>query len=391
MFPFKVFRPTKHNILFAGSFRGQTKAKREEHIEVCRTIGRRLGLRSDVNILVCGLHQDCSDYYVVEGALSVRDAQSSAEDQATITLYKTEGDETETANDPLFHKFEALGSKNGCVVRNHPNKKSKWDGAFLSASKEADALLVIGGGTRTEELINFANSRDACVLGVKLGHGIGDRRFTESFEVFRYFGLSEAELSEFERTKIVSSTDDGFFHSIVKAAERNPWAGRSARRNHALAFLLLAIVALLWIFTFLPATNRIQALFLAVTGLDPDVALVSAVRLFLLCTLSAGIGSLIGSIVRVRLSPAAWRRAFFASFAQASIFGTLGFSTVLLASFVLMSDLHAAGLVSTANFFETVETPTLSFLFGSVLSALLGYGGLALVLSLVRKYRPQIS
>ena len=56
-----------------------------------------------------------------------------------------------------------------------------------------------------------------------------------------------------------------------------------------------------------------------------------------------------------------------------------------------MSDLAGAGIVGTANVFNTVDAPTFTFLFGSLLSALLGYGGLALVLSLVQKYRPQIT
>jgi hypothetical protein len=391
VFPFRAFRSTRHNILVAGSFRGKSNPKREEHTEVCRTIGRRLGRRPDVNLLVCGLHPNCSDYFVVEGALSVRDEKSISEDCATITLYKTDSDETEKIDDPLFAKFKALGSKNGCLLRNHPSDKSKWDGAFLSASKDADALLVLGGGPRTQELMDFANSRDACILGVKLGYGIGDQKFTDSFQVFRYFGLSEAELLEFERSKIVSSTDDGFFHSIVKAAERNPWAGRGVRKNHLLAFSMLAAVVAVWAVLFLLPGTAFQTAIAKTTTVAVDSSVISGIRLFALCTLSAGIGSLVGSLVRIKLSPVAWRRAFLASFAQASIFGTVGFSAILIFSYVVMSDLVGAGIVTTANFFEVIGEPTLTFLFGSLLSALLGYGGLALVLSLVRKYRPQIT
>lgn len=391
VFPFRAFRSTRHNILVAGSYRGQSNPKREEYAEVCRTIGRRLGCRSDVNLLVCGLHPNCSDYFVVDGALSVRDEKSNSEDHATITLYKTDNDETEKFDDPLFARFMALGSKGGCVVVSHPSDKSKWDGAFLSASKDADALLVIGGGPRTQELIEFANSRDACIIGVKLGHGIGDQKFTDSFQVFRYFGLSEAELLEFERSKIVSSTDDGFFRSIVKASERNPWAGQGVWKNHLLAFSMLATIVAFWLIIFQPSGVAIQASIARITTLTVDSSVISGLRLFALCVLSAGMGSLIGSLVRIKLPPAAWRRAFVACFTQASVFGTLGFSTILISSYVVMSDLAGAGIVGTANVFNTVDAPTFTFLFGSLLSALLGYGGLALVLSLVQKYRPQIT
>jgi len=282
--------------------------------------------------MVCGLHPNCSDYFVVEGALSVRDEKLSSEDFATITLYKTEGDETEEVDDQLFIKFKALGSKNGCVVRDHSSEKSKWDGAFLSASKDADALLVVGGGPRTQELIDFANSRDACILGVKLGHGLGDQKFTDTFQVFRYFGLSESELGEFERTRIINSTDEGFFHSIVKAAERNPWAGRGVRKNYVLAYSMLATVVAVWFVLFQLPSSTFQIAIATITTLAVDNSIISGLRLFILCILSSAIGSLIGSLVRIRLSPVAWRRALLASCAQASVFGTFGFSTTLISS-----------------------------------------------------------
>ncbi len=388
---FLNFRPTKHHILVAGSYSGRALSLRESYQEICRSIGRRLGRRSDVNILVCGLHSECADYYVVEGALSVRDTNSTTQEYASITLFKTEGDKTEQAGDPLYIRFSELGPERGCFTKSFKKDVGRWDGAFLAVSKLADSLIVVGGEQNTRDLIDFAVRRDACILGVKFGHGQGDVKYDENFNVFKYFGLQDTELLEFLGERIISNSDDNLFNSIVKATKRNPWSKGGMASYYILACALIMVATLMWFFVFLLPFNLNILIQKYVTSSGIEQSYILGARLYILCVSASYIGCLLGCILRVNLPAAAIRRVLFSCLPQAAIFGTLGFSTILISSQVVLADLLGAGAVTSTNLFKSVADMPFTFLFGSVFSAILGYGGLALVLSLVRMYRPRIS
>jgi len=234
------------SILFVGSC-DVDSPDYEKFVDFCRAIGACASQHH--RILIAGTTARTADMAVVSGALEHLDRQQGEiKSTPRVTLYHTEGDESEVADTELLKRFKSPGDPMTKLEEFRRTSTShNYSDAFQKAVRDCDVVTLIGGSENSEEVVEIAIRHQKPVLGFTRFCGAGEKANTELRRVYQLLGITDQQTRTLRGQQFDAQTAQSYLDLVAMAHEKNPWAGRRVFGNVAILIGALSLLLILWL------------------------------------------------------------------------------------------------------------------------------------------------
>ena len=235
------------SILFAGS-QNETSDRFDEFATFCRSLG---GIVAEHHkILIAGTTVPNADHHVARGALDYLSSKPPSSDFPRITLYHTDGDETDKSVDQELYE-QLLAEKPVCHVEDFEsvNEKTLYRPAFQQAVRDCDVVMLIGGGEKSMQLVDIAIDHHKPVLGFTAFERAGKEANAELRRVYDLMGISKHASRVLRVKRIGDATAQSYLDLIALARATNPWAKKPISLRIAILVVTFVLLAGIWLWS----------------------------------------------------------------------------------------------------------------------------------------------